>query len=477
MKNIISNRVNMLRTTLNYLTDNAAATAAIAAFAGVKTTADNKLTLIDQLTQIADGKTGGVTLDTNIVRITMSNIALKCGNAVSAYAASVNNNTLRDRVTFTLPQLNKMKKEEVDDACQTIHDEADTHIADAGPFGYDAADITDLQTAIDLYRTDSQNPRQAIISRSEAKINITLLVREVIDDIFVKQLDKMVNTLKTSNIEFVNSYFRSREIIDLGSTTAKVRGTIKNPEEVPLVGVKFTIRKTGESGITGQTLSTKGGKYGIAKLLPAFYDFTWEYPGYHAHTETNFKIAAGKEIRRNIILQPLTSQTITMQGIVRSEADNSIIAGAHINIGGHTAISQSNGSYFLQFQPSASSNYTFNIAANGYETISGNFTLQPGQTVNQDIHLEPLAPAQTGSISGQVIASDTSMGIPNTFVQLTPGNYTTNADQMGNFLFTNVPVGNYTLTASAPSYISNQHLVNISPNANTQNNITLNPVT
>src|SRR5690606_36052696 len=214
MQTRISNRVNMLRTTLNYLTDNAAATAAIAAFAGIKTTADNKLTLIDQLTQIADGTTGGVTLDTNIIRATMSNIALKCGNGLSAYAASINNNTLHAKVTYTLPQLNRMKKEEVDDVCQTIHDEADTHIADAGSFGYDAADITDLQTSIDLYRTASQSPRQAIISRSEAKKNITLLVREVIDDSFVKQLDKMVNTLKLSNIEFVNTYFRSREIID-----------------------------------------------------------------------------------------------------------------------------------------------------------------------------------------------------------------------------------------------------------------------
>ncbi len=167
----------------------------------------------------------------------------------------------------------------MDDARQTIHNEADTHINDAGLFGYDAADITDLQTAIDLYHTGSQNPRQAIISLSDTKIKITLLVREDIDDIFVKQLDKMVNTLKLSNIEFVNIYFRSCEIIYLGSTTAKVRGTIKNPKEVLLVGVKFTIRKTGELNKVSETLSTTGGKFGIAKLLPGFYDFTWEYPG------------------------------------------------------------------------------------------------------------------------------------------------------------------------------------------------------
>jgi hypothetical protein len=474
MKNIISNRVNMIRVTLNYLTANTTATTGIAAFAGVKTTADNKLALIDQLTQIADSTTGGVTLDTNIIRSTMSNIALKCGDAVSAYAASVNNNTLRARVTYTLPQLNKLKKEEVDDVCQTIHDEANTHIAAAGPFGYDAADITDLQTAIDLYRIGSQNPRQAIISRSEAKNNIKLLVREVIEDIFGKQIDKMVNTLKLSNIEFVNNYYRSREIIDLGSTTAKVRGTIKNPEEVPLVDVKFTIRKTGQLNKVAETLSTTGGKFGIANLLPGFYDFTWQYPNYHTITETNIKITAGKELRRNITMQPVTSQTITLQGVVRNQATNSVIAGAIIAVGSHNTVSQNDGSYFLQFPPAAL-NYNISVSATGFQTNNTNMPLQPGQTITHNIELTPVATMPAGSISGLVTASNTGMGIANAFVELTPGNYSANTDSMGNYSINNVPAGNYTLTASAPGYTSNQHLITINPNSNTNNNIALNP--
>jgi hypothetical protein len=158
METISANRVNMIRTTLNYCTTNPTPTSGIPAFAGVKTTTENKLLLIDQLDQIVVRSVKDVTLDTMLIRKAMSNIALKCGDAVSAYATGINNNVLRGKVTYTLPQLNRFKKEEVDDICQVIHDEANANILLAGPFGYTPTDVTDLLTAITLYRASMQDP-------------------------------------------------------------------------------------------------------------------------------------------------------------------------------------------------------------------------------------------------------------------------------------------------------------------------------
>ena len=303
MKNLISNRVNMVRTTLNHIALDPTPVMSIPAFAGVRTTAINKLTLIDQLTQIANRSVRDVTLDTNLIRITMSNIALKVGDAVSAYAASVNNNVLRGKVTFTLPKLNKFKKDEVDDICQTIHDEANTNIAVAGPFGYDATDVTDLQTAIDLYRTSMQSPREFTITKKQANANITLLAREIIDNIFKKQMDKMVNTKKATFPDFVQAYYFAREIINIGSTTAKVRGTLRNPEGTFLVGATFYITKTGETQKVGESLADSLGKYGISHLLADDYDLYWSALGYETLTESNLHIPAGKEFTRNKVLQ------------------------------------------------------------------------------------------------------------------------------------------------------------------------------
>ncbi len=307
-----TNRTNMIRTTLNYCTNNSTPTSGITAFAGVKTTASNKLVLIDQLDQIVIRSIKDVTLDTILIRSTMSNIALKCGDAVSAYASTINNNVLRGKVTYTLPQLNRFKKEEVDDICQTIHDEANSNILLAGPFGYTATDVTDLQTSIDLYRASMQDPRAFTVSKKQAVANIKLLIREIINIIFKQQIDRMVNTVKATNPDFVQGYYFSREIIDLGSTTAKVRGILRNPEGTFLLGASFYLTKTGMPEKIAETTADADGKYGIANLLPDDYDLYWSALGYQTITETNLHIPAGKEFTRNKVMQHIVlTGTIT----------------------------------------------------------------------------------------------------------------------------------------------------------------------
>ena len=312
MENIISNRINMIRATLTWCTNNTAQTSGITAFAGVKSTADNKLVLIDSLTAVADGTTTGVTLDTNQLRTVMVFIALKCGDAVSAYAASVNNNTLRALVTYTQTQMNRLKKEEVDDICVQIHDAANANIGVAGAFGYVATDVTDLFTAIGLYRTSIQNPRQAVITKATAKENIKSISRDIIDNLFKKQMDKMVNTLKAPFPDFVSNYFKARIILDLGSTTAKVRGSIKNVEEIPLQGAHFYITLTGVNEKIAETTAQIGGKYALANILPNDYDLYWEHPFYQTKLESNLHISAGEEVTRNIELEHLAPITGTI---------------------------------------------------------------------------------------------------------------------------------------------------------------------
>lgn len=233
----------------------------------------------------------------------MCNIALKCGDALSAYATSINDFDLKEKVTFTLSDLDKLKKTEVTNICQVIHDEANTHIAAAGTYGYVAADVTGLQTAIDLYHTDWQNPRQALIARNNAKATINEIVREVITVLFKNQMDKMVNTLKGTNPTFVEQYYLSREIIDLGSTTAKARGTVKNEINIPLANVLFTVYKAGTTIIEKQVVTDAQGKYTTSHITPGDYDFRWELEGYKVKTEMNVHIAAGKEVRRYIVLE------------------------------------------------------------------------------------------------------------------------------------------------------------------------------
>ncbi|MES2622657.1 MAG: carboxypeptidase-like regulatory domain-containing protein [Bacteroidota bacterium] len=318
MKKFISNSINMIRTVLNYLTGNPTPTSGIPAFATAKTTVTNKLVLIDSLNEIILGNSVGTTLDTNLIRAAMSDMAFHIGSSVAAYAASANNNTLRLEVNFSRPAFNRLKKDEVDDICQLIHDRGNTHIAAAGAFGCDAANITDLQTAIDLYRTSVQNPRQAIISKTDAIDNVTLLVKEIKDNYFKLQMDKMVNTVIAAEPQFVKSYFLAREIIDLGVTHTKIRGTVKDDGDVPLSGVNFELRNAITNELFAQTLSKAKGIYSISPVIPGDYNLTWSFNGYQTIIENNVHFSAGKELKRNIVMQLVSGITIIREGDIPS---------------------------------------------------------------------------------------------------------------------------------------------------------------
>ena len=320
MKTTSSNRVNMINTTTGFCDANAAATAGISGFAGTLTVIKGKVVLINSLNQIGDGTTKGVTLDTKEIRRQMTALALKCANATLAYANSKNNNTLAALVNYTESKLNSLKKEDVDDVCEAIHDATDLNISGASDFGVTASDVKDLQTSIDLYRTAMQDPRQALITKSQAKRKADKLIREVIDMLLVGQLDKMVNTLKASNVDFWNGYKQAREIIDLGKTTAKVRGNVLDENDAPIPGVEFVITKTGTTTKVAETVTDVKGKYGVTKLPAGDVDFEWSKDGYQKVKEGNVHISAGKDLRRKIV----------MHKVVVIEGD--VTVGAIVNI-------------------------------------------------------------------------------------------------------------------------------------------------
>ena len=302
MKNVLSNRVNMINANITFCDGNTTVTMSIPAFATVLAAIKAKMLLINSYNQIGDGTTKGVTLDTNALRKAMTTLGVKCANATLAFANSTNNNTLAALVNFSESKLNGMKKEDVDDTCQAIHDAANANLAGVTAFGITGIDVTDLLAAIGIYRVASQNPRQAIVTRSQAKLQAELMVGEVIAELLVKQLDKMANTLKATQIEFWRGYYQSREIINIGSTSAKVRGTVLDENDVPLRDVVFTIFKTGTTEEVKKVFTDIKGKFNAAKLLPGDFDFVFEKEGFKTVTETNVHISAGKELKRKVVM-------------------------------------------------------------------------------------------------------------------------------------------------------------------------------
>lgn len=303
MKNSNTNRVNMINAMLLYHDANVAATAGIPSFALVVGDVKAKMVLINSLNIVAGGTSTGVTLDTNKLRTTMEALALKCANATLAFANQNNDDTLKAKVNYTATKLARLKKEDADDVCEKIQIATNANIASVVNFGAVATDPADLLAAINLYRIASQNPRQAIVTKTQANANATKMIREVIDNLLLAQLDRMADTLKMTNLAFWNGWKQAREIIDLGSTTAKLRGTVKDEMDVPLSNVKLSIFKTGTATLVLLVVTDAKGRFNATDLPAGDFDFKWELKDYVTVDEANVHVAAGKELKRKVVMK------------------------------------------------------------------------------------------------------------------------------------------------------------------------------
>jgi len=233
MKTRDTNRLNMTRTTNGFCDDHAADTASITDYGPIVLQSKGKVVLIDALDQIAQGTTKGVTTDTNLLRLIMEQLTFKLISGLLSLAGKTNNNTMKEAANYSLSDLKKLKKDEVDDVCEEIHDLADTNSAALVSQGIVAADITDAETAIGIYRVAMDNPRAKKIEIKEANRKIPIMISEIVADLFVKRLDPLTDTLRYSKPDYWNAYQSARENIDLGGHFTTIKGVVKNATVVP----------------------------------------------------------------------------------------------------------------------------------------------------------------------------------------------------------------------------------------------------
>lgn len=78
--------------------------------------------------------------------------------------------------------------------------------------------------------------------------------------------------------------------------------------------------------------------------------------------------------------------------------------------------------------------------------------------------------AQSGTVSGN-INDDSKIALPGAKISLSPGNIYTTSDEHGNFVFLNVPAGNYSMKIDYLGYGIHEYTVFVESDKNTQQNI------
>jgi len=221
------------------------------------------------------------------------------------------------------------------------------------------------------------------------------------------------------------------------------------------------------SGVTLSATTDASGNYTLSNVpAPGTYTLTASASGYTSQTAT-VPVNRGGVATANFAMQLLPG---SITGQVTDTLTAAAIGGAtvsYVNDGvAVTATADSNGNYTLSNVPPGS--YVVTAAAAGYSSQSQTLTVTTNLATVGNFALTP----KPGSITGRVYDSSTGLGASGATVAFSVGSVTTSAtaDGNGNYAFSNVTEGSYSLTASGSGYVSQTASVAVAPGtAVTQN--------
>jgi hypothetical protein len=197
----------------------------------------------------------GKTETKSVLRINLIDQTLEIVRRVVAYATVNNLYELKEKVNYNQSELKRLTDTELRTICQVIHKETTGVLTPLAPFGVTQAMLDDLQHTIDDYFAEITSPREGIISRK----NATAALKEEFkkgNQLLWKGMDKLVEIIKTTDVESYKSYKNARIIVDLGKGRKKSQYSIDGlaidfESGLPLGGVSISVVGTTKVVMTG----------------------------------------------------------------------------------------------------------------------------------------------------------------------------------------------------------------------------------
>jgi hypothetical protein len=294
------NQLNAAITTTTFcdLATSVTATTGIPNFAPKVVSIKGKIVIVQSYNILGNKPIKGITLNIKAIRGSMMQHTYPLANGIVAYGASLTppDLDLIAQAKFPKTYLEGLSKVECATECDRIRQLASTHSAALVPFGITGANITDTGTLVTLYMTGINDPRVAIVTRTSAKKQADLHLKDIMDNLLELQLDTMANTIRYTNTEWWDQYHQSREVIDLGTTFTKLRATCVDVEGDPIKGVLVSLLKNGLVIYSKKT--DAAGVVSIVKVEPGDYDIRFEKTGFIAQTVAEYHFAPGSEKQR-----------------------------------------------------------------------------------------------------------------------------------------------------------------------------------
>lgn len=242
----------MYNVTLKVLDKNSAQVGTIAALALAKSKFASAVQTIRLARQVQEPTTKGKTTDKQVFKENLANEAHVISSGIQAYAASIDDNDLYQTMNYSRSTLLATEDEDLPQKCNNILDAANDLIANLSDFGITALQLTEFDTAITEWETETTLPRVAISERVAATQSLPELFKKA-DAILKKQIDKLMEKFRTADPNFYATYKAARKIVNAGHgklTSTVIGKTINAVTQMGVEGVRVEDPDTGIFAIT-----------------------------------------------------------------------------------------------------------------------------------------------------------------------------------------------------------------------------------
>lgn len=184
--------------------------------------------------------TSGATAAKNTAIAAMIEKGYSIANALFLYGRKAGDEEIKAVCRLTQSDFNHFNETELEKCCTTILTLAQAHAAELVTYRISSDDITSLQTSLETYRkkSDIKDDKSA---GSKVAREVLFQLFASIDETLKEDTDRMMEGVKSDNIDFYNKYFAARVIKDIGGShnkTDKSIGITTNTAELAEVSAK-----------------------------------------------------------------------------------------------------------------------------------------------------------------------------------------------------------------------------------------------
>ena len=242
----------------------------------------------------------GITQSKAQARAALIELALRHSAAAVAYAASINNTTLKINSRVMPSTLSRANDVALDDICQSLYNLIIPYAANLDAFGADTASLVSFQAAITFYQPISQQPKNARAAKKTATLNIKAQLNAI--NILVKeQLDALMLQFKTTNPDFYNQYMGLRHLVHGSNRLKTVIILIDITASNGLALANAAINLTSAKGFKRNKLSKADGTLLFTRLKPDSFTIVVSLPGYITQTQ-HITLNAPQKLRMHVVL-------------------------------------------------------------------------------------------------------------------------------------------------------------------------------